>query len=181
MSLKKPDSIPKIPKTRKKKAQSALDAIPAKKPDKLEYSCKSYYKYDEAARKQFCVFAIETVVEFTNFSYEVSVDVVQEKNVINFILMGLKANMNVVPMVQPAKKEMLFQDLVGDYIVNVVKQDGAINTGEFHFNIYKKEIVLTKQYKPKKKNNRLFCKFEVAEEEFSFPENNKGIERRLIR
>ena len=170
MSLKKPTDIPKIPKTRKKKAHSALSAVPAKKPDKLEYLCKAFYKYDEVSRKQFSVFAIETVVEFTSFAYEISVDVIQEKNVINFILMGLKAKMDVVPQVQPARTELSFRDLVGDYVVNVVKQDGAINTGEYHFNIYKKEILLNNQYKPKKKNNRLFCKFEVAEEEFSFPE-----------
>lgn len=170
MSLKKPTSIPRIPKTRKKKALTALSAIPTKKPDKIEYICKAYYKYDEITRKQYSIFAIETLVEFTSFAYEISVDIIQEKNVINFILMGLKAKMNVVPLVQPARTELLFQDIVGDYQVNVVKQDGAINTGEFHFNIYKKEILLTKQYKPKKKNNRLFCKFSVAEENFSFPD-----------
>jgi hypothetical protein len=63
----------------------------------------------------------------------------------------------------------LFEDLIGDFTVNVVKQDGAVNTGEYYFNIYKKEIVLKEQYKPKKKNNRLFCKFSVAVDEFSFP------------
>ncbi|MHB8905084.1 MAG: hypothetical protein ACYC4T_06225 [Melioribacteraceae bacterium] len=170
MSLKKPKSIPKIPKTRKKKAHTALAAIPTKKPDKIEYLCKAFYKYDDIAGKQYCVFAVETIVEFTSFSYEVSVDVIKEKNIFNFVLMGLKAKTNVVPLVQPARTELCFQDLVGDYVVNVVKQDGAVNTGEFHFNIYKKEILLTKQYKPKKKNNRLFCQFEVAEEEFTFSE-----------
>lgn len=170
MSLKKPKDLPKIPKTRKKKAHTALSAIPAKKPDKIEYICKAYYKYDETVKKQFSVFAIETIAEFTSFSYEVSVDVAQEKNTINFILMGLRANTNVVPLVQPARTELKFEDLVGDYIVNVVKQDGAINTCKYHFNIYKKEILLLEQYKPKKKNNRLFCNFEVDEEYFSFPE-----------
>ena len=169
MSLRKPKVTPKIPKARKKKAHTAIAAIPLKKPDRLEYLCKAFYRYDESVKKQFCVFAIETVVEFTSFSYEVSVDFVKERNVFNFILMGLKAKTNVVPLIQPARTESLFEDLVGDYVVNVVKQDGAINTGEFHFNIYKKEILLTKQYKTKKKNNRLFCKFEVSEKDFSFP------------
>lgn len=170
MPLKKPKELPKIPKTRKKKPHAALSAIPTKKPDKLEYVCKAFYKYDPSVKKQFCVFAIETTVEFTSFAYEVSVEVIQEKNVIGFILMGLKAKTNVVPIVQPARTEIMFEDLIGDYTVNVVKQDGAINTAEFHFNIFKKEIVLIKQYKPKKKNNRLFCQFAVAEEEFSFSE-----------
>ncbi len=170
MSLRKLKDIPKIPKTRKKKAHTALDAVPTKKPDKLEYICKTFFKYDEKIQKQFYAFAIETIVEFTSFAYEVSVEVIKEKNVLNFILMGLKAKTNVVPQILPARTEILFEDLIGDYIVNVVKQDGAINTGEYHFNIFKKEILLIKQYKPKKKNNRLFCKFEVAEDEFSFPE-----------
>jgi len=171
LSLRKLKDLPKIPKTRKKKAYTALTAIPLKKPDKLEYVCKAFYKYDESVKKQYCVFAIETIVEFTSFSYEVSVEVIQEKNEFNIILMGLRAKTNVVPMVQPARTEILLEDLVGDYIVSVVKQDGAINTGEYHFNIFKKEILLTKQYKPKKKNNRHFCSFAVVEEEFSFPES----------
>ena len=170
MSLRKPQDIPKIPKTRKKKPHAALEAIPTKKPDKLEYICKAFYKYDLTIKKQYCVFAIETVVEFTNFAYEVSVEVIKEKNVIDLVLMGLRAKPNVVPQIQPARKELLFEDLIGDYTVNVVKQDGAINTGEYHFNIFKKEILLMKQYKPKKKNNRLFCNFEVAEDNFTFPE-----------
>jgi len=171
LSLRKPKEIPKIPKTRKKKAFLALNAIPIKKPDKLEYICKAFYKYDETVKRQYCVFAIETLVEFTSFAYEVSVDVIKEKNIISFILMGLKAKTNVVPLVQPARTELYFQDLVGDYTVNVVKQDGAINTGEYHFNIFKEEILLTKQFKPKKKNNRLFCKFEVDKARFSFRES----------
>jgi hypothetical protein len=170
VSLRKPKDIPKIPKTRKKKPHTALLAIPAKKPDKLEYLCKAYYKFDQSVKKQYYVFAVETVAEFTSFSYEVSIEVIKEKNVIDLILMGLKAKTNVVPIVQPARTELLFEDLIGDYTVNVVKQDGALNTGEFHFNIYKKEILLIRQYKPKKKNNRLFCTFEVAEDEFSFLE-----------
>ena len=170
MPLRSLKDIPKIPKTRKKKAHTALEAVPAKKPDKLEYVCKAFYKYEEKVKKQYYVFAIETVVEFTSFAYEVTVEVIKEKNVLNFILMGLKAKTNVVPQIMPARTELFFEDLIGDYTINVVKQDGAINTGEYHFNIFKKEILLNNQYKPKKKNNRLFCKFEVSEEEFSFPQ-----------
>jgi hypothetical protein len=170
LPLRKPKDIPKIPKTRKKKPHAALLAVPLKKPDKLEYVCKAFYKFDQSVKKEFCVFAVETVAEFTSFSYEVSVELLKDKNVIDLILMGLRAKTNVVPLVQPARSELLFEDLVGDFTVNIVKQDGAVNTGEFHLNIFKKEILLVKQYKPKKKNNRLFCRFEVAENEFTFPE-----------
>ena len=170
MPLHKLTNIPKIPKTRKKKPHAALTAIPSKKPDKLEYYCKVFFKYDPQIKKQYEVFAIETVVEFTSFAYEISVEVIKEKHVINLVVMGLKAIMDSVPQIMPARNEILFEELYGDYTVNVVKQDGAINTGEFSFNLFKKEIILNKQYKPKKKNNRLFCEFQIAQDEFTFPE-----------
>lgn len=172
MPLRKPIDIPKIPKTRKKKPHAALEAIPSKKPDKLEYYCKAFFKYDEKTNKQYYAFAIETVVEFTAFAYEVSVEVIKEKNVINLVVMGLKAKLNSVPRIQPARNESLFEDLFGDFTINVVKQDGAINSADFHINIYNKEFKLLKQYKPRKKNNRHFCEFQVAEYEYSFREEN---------
>lgn len=168
MPLKKPTDIPKIPKTRKKKAQAAIEAIPLKKPDKLEYYCKASFQYDPVIDEQFCVFAIETVAEFTNFSYSISVDFFREKNEIYIVLMGLKANTNMVPKVQPARSEVAFENLFGEYTVNVVKQDGSMNAGVYKFNLYNKEILLLDQYKVKKKNNRLFCEFSIEEDNFSF-------------
>jgi hypothetical protein len=168
LPLKKPAGIPKIPKTRKKKSHSALTAIPSKKPDKLDYTCKAYFKYDFKLKKQFIALCIETISEFTSFSYEISVDVIREKNVINIVITGLKAKMNAVPSVQPAKRELLFEDLIGELNINVVKQDGAINSAEYYLNIYSKEILLRKEFMPKKKNNRLFCKFEIDRNKFSF-------------
>lgn len=99
MPLKDPRSIPKIPKTRKKKAHMALSAILQRRPDKLEYSCKAIFKYDNTLQKQFCAFVIETLVEFTAFAYELSADVIKEKNVFYFILTGLKTKMDAVPKV----------------------------------------------------------------------------------
>ncbi len=170
MPLKKPKDLPKIPKSRQKKAENALAAIPEKKEDKLEYVCKAYYDFDSTTKAQYSVFAIETVAEFTSFAYEVSLEVLKEKREIVIVLMGLKALTNMAPKVQPARTEIPFEDFVGEYTVKVVKQDGAINAADFSFNIFKKEIKLLKEYKPKKKNNRFFCKFEVDEEAFRFGE-----------
>ncbi|MBU1096166.1 MAG: hypothetical protein KKB34_06750 [Bacteroidetes bacterium] len=168
MPLKNPKELPKIPKTRKKKALSAIDAVPDKKPDKLEYICRSFYHYDKLSKKQLCVFRLETIAEFTSFAYEVSVESIKDKYELFFVLMGLEARANMVPEVQPAITDLSYEDLVGEYIVNIVKQDGAINSARFKINPFKKEIVLIEEFKPKKKNNRLFCKFEVAEEHFTF-------------
>jgi hypothetical protein len=168
LSLRSLKGIPKIPKARQKKVKNALDAIPEKKPDKIEYVCKVFFKYDFTVRKQLYAFAIETVAEFTNFTYEISVETVKEKNTITFFLMGLRAMPNMAPVIQPARSEVTFEDLIGEYKVQLVKQDGAINNAIFNFNIFTKEIKLIESFKPVKKNNRWFSRFEIAEDEFSF-------------
>ncbi|GJQ64272.1 MAG: hypothetical protein SCALA702_33250 [Melioribacteraceae bacterium] len=168
MPLKRPDELPKIPKTRKKKMEAAIEAIPEKKPDKLEYVCKAFFQYDEVSKTQNYIFAIETVTEFVSFAYEVTVEIMHKKREIYFVLMGLKALTNMAPQVQPARTDIAFEDLIGDYTVYVVKQDGSINAGKYHIDIYNKEIKLLETFLPEKENNRHFCDFKVAEEEFSF-------------
>jgi len=168
MPLRSLDGIPKIPKTRQKKTQNALDAIPQKKPDKIEYVCKVFFKYDDTLKKQLYVFAVETVQEFINFSYEVSVQAEKDKNTITFFLMGLRALPNLAPRIQPARSEVAFDELMGEYLINIVKPDGAINSAKYVFNIFTKEIKLVESFKPAKKNNRWFCRFDIAEDEFSF-------------
>jgi len=85
--------------------------------------------------------------------------------------MGLQAKPNYAPRVQPARKDTLFEELIGDVTVNVVKQDGSINSAIYNFNSVEKKIALVKEFMPEKENNRLFCKFKVSEEEFSFSDN----------
>ncbi|MBU1099695.1 MAG: hypothetical protein KKA84_04750 [Bacteroidetes bacterium] len=170
MPLKKPFDLPKIPKTRKKKAEAAIAAIPQKKPDKLEYYCKAFFTYDQALHQQFVVFRVETAVEFTSFAYEVSTEVLREKDQLFIILMGLKAETNIVPGIQTAKKDIILEELVGEFVINIVKQDGSINSGRYKLNIYNKEIELLEEFIPEKKNNRHFCDFSVDEELNEFPE-----------
>lgn len=168
MPLKKPKDLPKLPKTRKKKAHAAIDAIPEKKPDKIEYKVSTFFHYDKTKKKQFVIIRIETVAEFTSFAYEVSIGELKEKRDYFIVLMGLKAKTNMVPGVQPARTDLLLEDLVGEYTFHIVKQDGAINSAVFNFNPFKKEIKLVEEFLPEKKNNRHFCKFSIAEDLFSF-------------
>lgn len=169
MPLKKPNEVPKLPKTRKKSAEAAKKAIPAKKADKIEYICYPLFRFDEVLAKQFTIIRIQTLSEFTSFAYELSISSEIQKNEIDIILLGLQTRMNYLPKVEPARAEALFDNLTGDYTVNVIKQDGSMNSAVFHFNIFKKEIVLVKKFLPEKKNNRLFCDFAVDEALFSFP------------
>lgn len=168
MPLKSPSELPKIPKTRKKKAEAALKAIPQPKPDKIEFVCKAYFKFDKVTKRQYYALKVETIQEFTTFAYELTVDVIREKKEIYLVVMGISAKTNIVPGVQPAFSEVLFDEIIGENTVSVVKQDGSINSAVYNFNIFKKEIELLKEFKPKKKNNRLFCKFEVDADSFTF-------------
>ncbi|MFH1196064.1 MAG: hypothetical protein V1720_10140 [bacterium] len=169
MPLKKPKELPKIPKTRKKKSGNALTAIPEKKPDKLEYVCKVFFGYDEATKTRLQKVCIETLVEFRSFAYEVSLEHWREKNEVFIVIMGLKSKTNIVPDILPARTDVEFEDLIGDVTINVIKQDGAINSAIFNINPFTKKISLQKVFKSKKKNNRLFCSFEVAMERSVFP------------
>lgn len=168
MPLKKPADVPRLPKTRQKNPEAAKAAIPQKKEDKIEYVLKALFSYDETLHKQFCLLRLETIAEFTSFAYEISVDSHIEKNDIDITIMGLQTKMNYLPNIEHAKANVRYENLVGDYTVNVIKQDGCINTAIFNFNIYSRKIKLINKFMPPKKNNRWFCDFEVAEQEFTF-------------
>jgi len=170
MPLKQPKALPKIPKARKKSIEKAKTTIPLKKEDKIEYICKVLFSYDETTKQQFTVFQIRTLVHFSHFTYEITVDSQKERDEIDIVLKGLKAKTNFIPRSSPAVKDVKFDVVYGKNIVNIIKQDGSINSAEFDFNIYQKSIKLIKEFMPQKKNNRHFCKFEVVPEDFTFPE-----------
>ncbi|MGK9475194.1 hypothetical protein [Melioribacter sp. OK-6-Me] len=168
MPLRKVNDPPKIPKTRKKKPESVLKAIPAPKPDKLEYLCKLFFRYDKTVKKQYLVIRIETIAYFTNFTYEITYDLIEKENNIYIIITGLKARMDLVPEVGPASCELLREFLEGNININLTKQDGAINSAEYQVDFNNRAINLIKEFMPPKKNNRIFCKFEVDNNNFSF-------------
>jgi hypothetical protein len=170
MPLKKPIEAPKIPKTRKKTTETLKNAIPSQKEGAIEYICKAYFNYDKVLRKQTCNISIETVKEFTVLNYILSTDVKKTKNVIDISILGLNTTQSYLTLVQPAKAELFFEDIFGKHTINVIKQDGSINSAIFDFNIYKKEIKLVEQFLPQKKNNKKFCEFSVSELDFTFSE-----------
>lgn len=73
-----------------------------------------------------------------------------------------------LPKVQAATAEIDFEDLFGKYTLNIIKQDGSFNSAVLHFNIFKKEIALIKEFLPQKKNNGKFCTFGIDKSMYSF-------------
>jgi len=168
MSLRKLEEMPKVSKPRKKTIAKAKEATPQKKDNSVEYLVHVFFKYDSALKKQFSVISISTVKVFTSLSYEISVDVQKGKNAIDISILGLNARQSYYVSPNPAATELLFENLFGKYTVNIIKQDGSINSALFDFNIYKKEIKFSGISLPKKKNNRVFAQFGVPTESFSF-------------
>lgn len=168
MALKKPKDIPKISKSREKTIDKLKKVIPKKKKEEIEFNCRIYFFYDSVTKKQKYRFQLETLKIFSALNYKISTQFRKEKNEIDISILGLKAQNDYLVKAQPATSETDFEDLFGEYTVNIIKQDGSVNSLILNFNIYKKEIELVKEFLPPKKNNGKFCTFEVDKALFTF-------------
>ena len=168
MSLKKPKSVPGIPKSRKKNPDKIKKAVPAKKSSEIEYTCSVYFAYNPSKKNQRYAVEIETKKLFSVLNYNLSVEGRKEKNVIDISILGLKATNNYTNEPGSASSVIYFDELYGDNTINIIKQDGSVNTAVFNFNVFKKSIELIEVSVPEKKNNSRFCEFEVAEKKFTF-------------
>ena len=168
MALKKPKDVPEIPKSREKSIDKLKKTTPAKKKTEIEFNCKIYFHKDGVNGKQKYRFEVETLKVFSFLNYKITAKARKEKKVIDISILGLTALNDYVAKVQPASIEIDFEEVFGEYTVNVIKQDGSINSALVNFNIFKKEIVLVNEFLPEKKNNSKFCTFEISKEQFTY-------------
>lgn len=168
MPLKKPISFPKIAKARQQTIDKFKKAVPMKKESELEYNCKISFKFNPSKKIQQYKFTLETEKLFSNLSYGITTESKKEKKVIDISILGLSPKQTYFTEAAPATSEIFFEDLYGEYTVNVIKKDGSINAAKIHFNVFKKEIRLIEEFLPPKKNNRKFCAFSVDQENFTF-------------
>jgi len=168
MPLKKPKSIPKIAKTRKKTIDNLKETVPGKKEAELEYNCKIAFKFNPLKKVQQYSFILETEKLFSSMEYGITTESKKDKKVIDISILGLSPKQSYFTEAGPAKSEVSFEDLYGEYTVNIIKKDGSINSAVLDFNIFKKEIKLLNEFLPPKKNNRKFCAFSVNSKNFTF-------------
>ena len=173
MPLKKQKSVPEIPKSREKKISVIKEAIPEKKDSEIEFICEIYFSTDISGQKQYYCIGLVTVLQFSNLNYELSVDSVKKKNTIDIIILGLKTKAGYINNSGPARREVLFENLYGKYTINIIKQDGSINSAIVDFNIFKKSIKLINVFLPEKRNNREFVKFEIVTNKFKYSNEGK--------
>ncbi len=168
MPLKKPKSVPKIAKARKQTIDKLKEGVPVQKEAEIEYNCKMAFKFNPLKKVQQYAFSLETEKLFSSMNYGITTQSKKNKKVIDISILGLTPKQTYSTEVGPAKSEVLFDDLYGEFTLNVIKKDGSINSAVVDFNVFKKEIKLLQEFLPPKKNNRKFCAFSVDKENFTF-------------
>lgn len=168
MALRKPKNVPKVSKAREKSIDKLKDSTPMKKESEIEFNCRMFFHRDSTKGNQKYRFMIETIKQFSFMNYELTVKANKTKKNIDISIIGLTARNDYLSQVQPAYANVDFEELYGEYTVNIIKQDGSINSAVLDFNIYKKEIILVKTFLPEKENNRLFCTFELDKAAYSY-------------
>jgi hypothetical protein len=134
------------------------------KQDSIEYLCSVFFRYNKLTKQQqYCV-RLETIKLFSALSYRLTVKAHKKKSEIDLNIMGLTPDQTYLQLVKPAASESYFDELYGDYKINIIKPDNSINSAVFNFNIFKKEIVLVNSLFTPGKNVRQFCTFETAVE-----------------
>jgi hypothetical protein len=165
MPLRKKGGASPKSKPRKRSVEKAKKEFPAEQnEDRIEYYVDAFFSYDKNERVGKCAFRVRTERRFSSLEYGVSVEVEREKNVVDLGLFGLTTKQSYAVKPAPAESIVEIEETIGAVTVNAIKPDGAINSAEYEFNPYTKKVRLVKEFLPEKKNNRLFCRFGVADE-----------------
>jgi hypothetical protein len=100
----------------------------AKKKHKgIEYRMLIQATYDETLKKHGTSFMIETVKQFSNFSYEIVVDEKWTDNKLSWVLHGLRVPELLMPSFGGAQYRKMYFDLKGEYTFTLKKIDGEFN------------------------------------------------------
>lgn len=166
MTPRRSKTIPDTHKTQNISTGRTSNDVLIKKNNALEYNCFIYFSYDRSKKNQRYAIEIRTTQLFSVLSYSLTVSGKRNKNSIDINLLGLKAADNYITEPGPASNVIYFDELYGDYTINIIKQDGGCNSAVINFNIFKKSIELLEEYAPE--NQARFCSFKVAGEKNTF-------------
>jgi hypothetical protein len=99
-----------------------------KKKSPIEYRLSIFPSRGEVPMKHGMVFRLETVKEFTNFSYAIAVEEQMAGDAIVWKVHGLRAPEISLPAIGPATYEKQYENLRGVFSFTVMKLDGVENT-----------------------------------------------------
>ena len=89
--------------------------------------------FDQTLKKAGTLFLIETVKQFSNFSYEVVVEETRDEKLLTWALHGLRAPELLMPSFGGAQFKKVYFDLKGTYTFVLKKIDGEVNEFKIKF------------------------------------------------
>lgn len=134
----------------------------------LEYLVRFYFSFDKVTGKQFYTVALSTYRLFSQLNYSITTKVKRQRDHITVNLLGLSTNNSYYTNSYSAVSFLRFEELFGDFTVNVVKQDGTVNSALVAFNIYNKSIEIRSTSSGNDGEDRIFCQFETDSSQFTF-------------
>jgi hypothetical protein len=99
-----------------------------RKKSPIEYRLSIFPSHTELPMKHAMVFRLETVKEFSNFSYAIAVEERMTDDAIIWKVHGLRAPEISLPAVGPATYEKKYENLRRVHSFTIVKLDGVENT-----------------------------------------------------
>ncbi|MCK6614468.1 MAG: hypothetical protein L6Q47_09540 [Ignavibacteriaceae bacterium] len=134
----------------------------------LEYLIRFYFSFDKLTGKQYYIVEFSTFRLFSQLNYSITTKVKKQKDQITISLLGLSTNNSYYTNSYSAVSFLRFEDLFGDFTVNIVKQDGTVNSAQVAFNIYNKTIEIRSTSSGNQGTDRIFCQFETDNSQFTF-------------
>lgn len=116
--------------------------MPKRKKSPTEYRLFVFPSHSEVAKKQGIVFRLETVKEFSNFSYAIAVEERLMENTISWKIHGLRSPRISLPATGPATFVKKYENLKGLYLFTITKLDGEENT--FTLNVSEQKVSVVK-------------------------------------
>jgi hypothetical protein len=111
----------------------------------FEYLLIVSQKYDELKKKQFNIFHLQTVQEFTNFRYELVVEEKIKPHEIKYKIVGIDTPHLLIPGGGHAFYEKSYPQLSGEYKIEIVNLDGISNVFIVKFSKDKIKLVDSQQ------------------------------------
>jgi hypothetical protein len=99
-----------------------------RKKSSAEYRLFVLPSYSEVAKKQEIAFRLETVREFSNFSYAIAVEERLTGGTLTWKIHGLRSPGISLPATGPATFVKKYDNLKGVYLFSITKLDGVENT-----------------------------------------------------
>lgn len=134
----------------------------------LEYYVRFYFEFDKVTGRQYYTIALSTFRLFSQLNYSITTKIKKQKDQITINLLGLSTNNSYYTNSYSAVSFLRLEELFGDFTVNVVKQDGTINSALVSFNIYNRTIEIRSTSSGNEGQDRIFCQFETDNSQFTF-------------